>query len=181
VDSQRALDDSAAVIPSAATSSDSLEAAGAPEVSRVDPIVPEIEYSDGWGPDEEKQLAQVNDDREALEQLRQRLPPGEYVSRLHEILARRRALTDTRRRATAVVVDGSIVTLEDPDGQTVTARISNSVTIHATRDGWIQPSDTFSDGISTRSALGMALLGCRVGQVASADGVDYRIVDINER
>jgi len=137
--------------------------------------------ADAWGPEQERALAQVNEERAALETLRKRLPPGEYMARLHATLARRRELTDARRRATARVVDGSTVTIEDPDGDRVTARVSSAIVIQATRDGWITPGGVMRDGIPAHSELGRALLGHKVGDTCSVDGIDYRIVDIDDR
>lgn len=152
-----------------------------PEASPPSAAPAGVSGVEAWGPEQERALAQVNEEREALEAMRKRLPPGEYIARLHTTLARRRELTDARRRATATVVDGSTVTLEDPDGERVTARVSSAIVIHATKEGWIHPGDIMREGISAHSELGRALLGHKVGDTCSVDGVDYRIADINDR
>ncbi|HEX2766789.1 MAG TPA: AAA domain-containing protein [Candidatus Limnocylindria bacterium] len=147
------------------------------------PSVEETEDVPGsaWGPQHEQELVRVNEERQALEMLRNRLPPGEYFERLHKLLARRRELADARRRATARVADGSVVTLEDPKGDRVTTKISSSLVIRATSDGWIEPGNIWREGISSHSDLGHAFIGRKVGESVSVDGVDYRIVDINDR
>jgi len=138
-------------------------------------------FVEGWDPEQQRQLSQVNADREELERLKGRLPAGEYVARLHSILARRRELTDARRQATTRVADGSMVTLEVAEGQRVTAKLASDIVIQATRDGWIQPGGILSEGIPAYSELGRALMGRKVGETCSVDGVDYRIVDIRDR
>jgi hypothetical protein len=74
-----------------------------------------------------------------------------------------------------------MVTLEDPEGERVTARLASDIVLQVTRDGWIQPGGILSQGIPAYSELGHALMGRKVGDVCSVDGVDYRTVDINDR
>lgn len=140
------------------------------------------EHEGGW--DEaagQRQLAQLEADRRALESQRRSLPAGKYVSRLDDILARRKELVDARRIATARVADGLVVTLEDPEGTRLRSTVSSATVMHASRDGWVEPGGTTQEGISPYSTLGKAIMGAKIGDVRVVDGVTYTIVDIQSR
>jgi very-short-patch-repair endonuclease/transcription elongation GreA/GreB family factor len=140
------------------------------------------EHGSGWDDAAgQRPLAELDAERRTLEAQRRRLPAQQYAARLDDILARRKPLIEARRVAMARVVDGVVVTLEDPEGSRVRSKVSGATVMHATRDGWVAPLDTTERGISHYSSLGKAIMGAKIGDVRTVDGVTYTIVDIQVR
>jgi hypothetical protein len=125
--------------------------------------------------------AAIEKERAALEARRKFMPAGEYVDRLHELLLRRRALSDQRKRITARVREGVVVTLEGPNGKHIRTRITGSIVVRGSRDGWVEPRGSLGEGIYVRSEMGMALQGAMIGETRILDSLSYTVVDIDER